>query len=114
MGDKGPLYNCGMSFGANLKRYRLKAELTQRALGTLLKITPQAVSQWERGETVPEFARISSISKQLKVPLDTLLPDGDNTSKGDDFPADDWERLAPNQQRQVRRLMKSMVDDKDE
>ena len=47
--------------------------MTQEQLADLLNISPQAVSRWERGETVPEVETLKSISRLFGVSINTLL-----------------------------------------
>src|SRR5262245_16143263 len=56
-----------------LRKARDMARLTQADLAEQLGVTSQAVSQWERGETVPETRNIPRIAAALQVPLDELF-----------------------------------------
>lgn len=49
--------------------------MTQAKLADALGVTPQAVSQWERGESTPEFDKIPAIIQQLDVDADWLFGD---------------------------------------
>ncbi|MDE6274891.1 MAG: helix-turn-helix domain-containing protein [Clostridiales bacterium] len=43
--------------------------MTQEELGKVLNVTYQAVSKWERGESLPDFSTMSQIAKYFQVPL---------------------------------------------
>lgn len=74
---QGALYHVEMAFPSNLVMARERARLTQEQLGAALGVTSQAVSQWERGKTLPEAGRISRISQLLGVPEGDLLSEDD-------------------------------------
>ncbi len=59
-------------FSENLIKYRKKAGLTQSRLASLLMVTPQAVSKWEKG-SYPDGELLPKLSKILDVSLDTLF-----------------------------------------
>ena len=48
------LYTIDMTLGNNIAKARAAVGITQAELGEVLGISSQAVSQWERGETVPD------------------------------------------------------------
>ena len=52
---------------------RKKAGLSQNKAAERLFVTRQAVSRWERGETVPESETLLAISKMFGVYINTLL-----------------------------------------
>jgi len=56
-----------------LRKARDVARLTQAELAEQLGVTSQAVSQWERGETVPETRNIPRIAAALQVSGAELL-----------------------------------------
>lgn len=59
--DKGVLYPIEMELKDRLKAARKRANKTQAEAARELGVTPQAVSQWERGESLPEAGRFISI-----------------------------------------------------
>lgn len=69
------LYTIEMSLGNRIKaaRERLKPKPTQVDIAAAFKVTDQAVSQWERDETVPELDKIAKLARLLKVPCIWLL-----------------------------------------
>lgn len=42
-----------LKLGENLKKFRLKRELTQEQLADVLGVSAQAISRWENGNTYP-------------------------------------------------------------
>jgi len=52
---------------------RKKAGLSQSETAEKLFVTRQAVSRWERGETVPEIETLQALSKLFGVSINTLL-----------------------------------------
>lgn len=64
-----------MTLGKRIKaaRERLLPKPTQAKVAEQLKITDQAVSQWERDKTIPELERIPKLARELKVPVAWLL-----------------------------------------
>ena len=47
--------------------------LSQEEFAQRLRVTRQAVSRWETGETVPSTATLKEIAKTFQVPVDRLL-----------------------------------------
>ena len=58
-----------MNCGEKIAQLRKKNNMTQAQLGDELSVTYQAVSKWERGESLPDFDTISRISKLFQVPI---------------------------------------------
>jgi len=52
---------------------RKKAGLSQSDVAEKLFVTRQAVSRWERGETVPEIETLQALSKLFGVSINDLL-----------------------------------------
>lgn len=65
-----------MTFGEKLQRLRAREGLSQDALAELLDVSRQAVSRWERDETMPETEKVIRISDYFHVTTDYLLKDG--------------------------------------
>lgn len=55
--------------GEKIAFLRKKHGMTQADLGTMLNVSYQAVSKWEREESYPDFDTISRISKIFRVPI---------------------------------------------
>jgi len=52
---------------------RKEKNLTQNDVAQLLNISPQAVSKWERGESLPDIQTLIYISKLYSVSIDEIL-----------------------------------------
>ena len=52
---------------------RKKAGFSQNEVAGRLHVTRQAVSRWERGETVPEVETLQALSRLFGVSINTLL-----------------------------------------
>src|SRR5262245_5002339 len=70
---KEGLYALGMTLGTRIQAARKRLKLTQKAVGDAMKVTPQAVSQWERDEDIPEFSKAAALARVLKVPTTWLI-----------------------------------------
>ena len=57
----------------NIKRYRIEAELKQFELAEKLHVSPQAISRWETGLSVPDVENLCALSDTLNVTVDALL-----------------------------------------
>lgn len=64
--------------GKNIKAARTAKNMTQLELADALGVTYQAVSNWERGNTMPDIAKLPDISKALDIDIANLL--GEETS----------------------------------
>ncbi len=56
-----------------LKKLREKNNLTQDQLAEHVKVTRQAVSRWETGETQPNTDTLKLLSQEFDVSINTLL-----------------------------------------
>lgn len=59
--------------GENISRFRRDRNMTQDEFALRLGVTSQAVSKWERGNSLPDVTLIAEICKVLEVHADTLL-----------------------------------------
>lgn len=57
----------------NIAEYRRKMNLTQKDLGDMLNISPQAVSKWENGQAEPDTSTIKRLCQIFKITTDELL-----------------------------------------
>ncbi len=67
-----------MAIGENIRKLRKKQDLTQAALAEKLYVTSQAVSQWERGVTIPDLAKLDEIASVLHTTVNVLVADRDS------------------------------------
>ncbi|MGM0884641.1 MAG: helix-turn-helix domain-containing protein [Bacillota bacterium] len=63
--------------GAFISERRKSMDFTQAELAGLLTISHQAVSKWERGESLPDVALLPGLAELLNVSIDTLLNGGE-------------------------------------
>lgn len=64
-----------MSLGDNIKTKRKEKSLTQEQLSEKLKVSRQAVSNWERNIKNPDFFNLAELSVILDCSIDELLKD---------------------------------------
>jgi transcriptional regulator with XRE-family HTH domain len=62
-----------MTFGEKLQGLRQKAGMSQDGLAEKLNVSRQAVSRWERDETMPEVEKIVALADLFGVTTDYLL-----------------------------------------
>lgn len=62
-----------MTFGEKLQSLRQKAGMSQDALAEKLNVSRQAVSRWERDETMPETEKVVALADLFGVTTDYLL-----------------------------------------
>ena len=62
-----------MTFGEKLQRLRAQRGLSQDALAEALGVSRQAVSRWERDETLPETEKVIRLSRYFQISIDDLL-----------------------------------------
>ena len=55
-----------------IKKLRLAAKLSQVSLAEKLGVTQGALSQWERGESLPTSDKLPEIAKALNCTIDDL------------------------------------------
>ncbi|MBQ8622923.1 MAG: helix-turn-helix transcriptional regulator [Oscillospiraceae bacterium] len=70
-----------MEFNANkvgeqIASLRRNKKLTQTQLGERLNVSTQAVSKWERGESMPDISLLSSLAAALETTTDNILTAG--------------------------------------
>ena len=62
-----------MKLCEHIRQFRSAAGLTQEELGSRLNISAQAISKWERGESLPDAAMLPALADALNVSLDRLF-----------------------------------------
>lgn len=62
--------------GVQIARLRKEKGLTQNDLGDRLGVSFQAVSKWERGETLPDTAILLDLAQALGTSVDFILTGG--------------------------------------
>jgi len=68
-----------MELGNQIRTLRLRRGVTQEALAERLGVSPQAVSKWECGTTLPDVQLLPAISAYFGVTIDELFALSDET-----------------------------------
>lgn len=63
--------------GQQIAYYRKTKQMTQSELGERLNISYQAVSKWERGESLPDTAILVDLANILETTVDSILCGGE-------------------------------------
>ena len=58
---------------ATIRRLRREKGLTQEALAQAIGVTPQAISKWETGQTMPDITLLLPLSRELGIGVNELL-----------------------------------------
>lgn len=66
-----------MEFNEKLVKLRKERGMTQEGLAELLKVSRQAISKWESGQSYPEMEKLIMLSELYGVTLDSLVRDQD-------------------------------------
>lgn len=62
-----------IEIGAKIRQLRAERNMTQEELGNELSVSPQAVSKWESGTTMPDIQLLPEISVVFGVSIDELF-----------------------------------------
>jgi transcriptional regulator with XRE-family HTH domain len=71
--------------GQIIKNLRINKSLTQEQLANLLKITPQAISKWENGESYPDLPILDKLAEIFEITLDYLIKDITESKKKNEY-----------------------------
>jgi transcriptional regulator with XRE-family HTH domain len=71
--------------GQIIKNLRINKSLTQEQLANLLKITPQAISKWENGESYPDLPILDKLAEIFEITLDYLIKDITESNKKNEY-----------------------------
>lgn len=66
-------------FGKNLKYYRLKNNMSMKELADLVRISPMAISYYEKEERKPDMQTIKALAKALQVRVTDFLANRDES-----------------------------------
>ncbi|MBU3569225.1 helix-turn-helix transcriptional regulator [Priestia aryabhattai] len=69
-----------MSIGVRIKERRKQNNFTQKKLADLVSVSPQVISNWERGYTDPDHNDVKRLADALDVSADYLLGKSDTPS----------------------------------
>lgn len=56
-----------------LREFRSKSKMTQKSIGDILGVSPQAVSKWELGLSYPDVTILPELSRLLSCDIDDLF-----------------------------------------
>ena len=92
-----------VEIGERIKTARTNANVTQERLVELIDVSPQYVSDLERGVVGLSVATLRSICAQLGVSSDSILFQAENAEY-------DFNRKTSGLTREQRRLLETMID----
>ena len=69
----GPLLTSAVDYGSVIRRYRLRAGVSQTELSRLLGLSASAVSNWENNISRPDLDSLRSLCSYLRMPVQRLL-----------------------------------------
>lgn len=76
---------------------RREKNITQGQLADMVGVSHQAVSKWERGESMPEISKLSDLSSALNVPTEDIVAamhtDGNDPSPKNEYKDDEYYAL---------------------
>ena len=61
-----------MKLSESIRYFRTQRNMTQEELAKAISISPQAISKWERGESMPDASIVTDLADALDVSLDRL------------------------------------------
>lgn len=73
-----------MFIGNRIRRARERLGITQKQIGDLFEITPQAVAGWEKGDSDPEPDKYPQLRRKLRVTYAWLIEGGGVPPQPDD------------------------------
>ena len=91
--------------GANIMKARKAKGYTQMTLADALGVSFQAVSNWERGQTCPDIANLSTLSRLLDISIDELLGNRRAAEITREIAEDKTPELQPEELQQVAPLL---------
>lgn len=62
-----------IDLGEKISRYRQNQNMTQEELAARMSVTPQAVSRWERNQSLPDITMFADVCRILNISADYLL-----------------------------------------
>ena len=67
--------NVALMIGNNRRRYRSNVSLSQSQLAEVLRVSPQAISKWERGLCCPDISLLPLLASLFSKSIDELFSD---------------------------------------
>ena len=62
-----------MRVAKTIKEARIARDMTQMNLADAMEVSYQAVSNWERGNSMPDIAKLEQLCQILQISIDQLL-----------------------------------------
>ena len=62
-----------INIGENIKRLRMKKQITQEQLAVAMGVSSAAVSKWERENTLPDVSLLPLLANYFGVSIDELM-----------------------------------------
>ena len=62
-----------IALSSNIKKNRLKKDMTQSQLASVFNVSEQAVSRWENGNTFPDIQLLPAIADYFGITIDELM-----------------------------------------
>lgn len=97
-----------MSVGNRIQKLRKEIRLTQKELAEKVNVSPQVISNWERGYTDPSHEDIKMLSESLGCSADYILGNTDVKSRSD---IDSEYTLTDKDERDIAKRIKKMKAD---
>lgn len=106
-----------MTTGKRIRKLRMGQGMRQTDLAQKLHVTPQAVSAWERDETMPAVDKLKDLAFIFHVPIGDLLDESDELTNTGKELSDDTFRVSADlaieylswHQLQTRRSLKAVL-----
>lgn len=108
---QGPMFD-QQRIGANIMKARKAKGYTQMTLADALGVSFQAVSNWERGQTCPDIANLSALSRLLDLSIDELLGNRRAAEITREIAEDKTPKLQPEELQQVAPLLSEKQADR--
>lgn len=84
------------NFSSRLSMFRQNKNMTQEELAGRMGVTPQALSKWERGHSLPDILLLKELCRILEISADDLLGIENRkiTENGNDLAQEEiWHKL---------------------
>ena len=62
-----------IEIGKRIKEIRIEHKLSQKEMGTILAVSQDTISLWEKGKSVPTAEYLIAIAQHFQVTTDYLL-----------------------------------------
>lgn len=96
-----------MSIGSRVKKLRSEKRLTQKQLANKVNVSPQVISNWERGYTDPSPDDVKLLSESLECSADYILG---NTDKRNPIEDSKLPELTEKEERDIQKDLEEMIN----